>query len=83
MSQYTEYLKSIEDRVSNIITVDMVLESKEVTELYKKVFAKIKKTFKDADWLIGAYDDMITDVCDWAWNTVYEMSKMANTQQKG
>lgn len=78
MSSYTEYLESIEKRVSNIITEDMVLTSEEITDLYKKVIIKMKKTFEDADWLLGAYDDMITDICDYAWNTVYKKHGLSN-----
>lgn len=78
MSQYTKYLESIEKRVSNIITEDMVLDSEQITDLYKKVIIKMQKQFKDADWLLGAYDDMITDICDWAWNTVYEKHGLSN-----
>lgn len=71
MSQYTEYLENIEKRLSNIITIDMVLDCDSVTDLYLKVGLLVEK-FPDGKWLLGAYDDMITDICDWAWKTVYD-----------
>ena len=77
MSQYTKYLESIEKRVSNIITEDMVLDCNYVSDLYLKVGLLVEK-FPDGKWLLGAYDDMITDICDWAWNTVHEKHGLSN-----
>ena len=44
----------------------MVSESENVTELFDITCNKIKK-LGNGQFIVGAYDDMIKDVCHWAW----------------
>ena len=66
MSKYKNFLMDIEETITNNITVNMVSESENVTELFDITCNKIKK-LGNGQFIVGAYDDMIKDVCHWAW----------------
>ena len=77
MSAYKDYVFGIQEDVQSLITEDMVLDCEDITELYLKVGLQVEK-LPNGEWLIGAYDDIITQVCDDSWNTVYADYNLSN-----
>ena len=71
MSAYKDYVFGIQADVQSLITEDMVLNCEDITELYLKVGLQVEK-LPNGEWLLGAYDDIITDVCDSCWNIIYD-----------
>jgi len=74
MSKYKNFLMDIEETITNNITVNMVSESENVTELFDITCNKIKK-LSNGQFIVGAYDDMIKDVCHWAWDEYWSRYK--------
>ena len=77
MSAYKDYIYSVQEKIQSLITEDMVFDCEDITELYLKVGLLVEK-LPNGKWLIGAYDDIITQVCDDCWNTVYEDYNLSN-----
>jgi len=77
MSAYKDYIYSVQEQIQSLITEDMVLDCEDITELYLKVGLLVEK-LPNGEWLIGAYDDIITAVCDDCWNTVYADYNLSN-----
>ena len=71
MSAYKDYVFGIQEDIQSLITEDMVLDCEDITELYLKVGLQVEK-LPNGEWLLGAYDDIITDVCDSCWNIIYD-----------
>ena len=71
MSAYKDYVFGIQEDVQSLITEEMVLNCEDITELYLKVGLLVEK-LPNGEWLLGAYDDIITDVCDSCWNIIYD-----------
>jgi len=71
MSAYKDYVFGIQEDVQSLITEDMVLDCEDITELYLKVGLQVEK-LPNGQWLLGAYDDIITQVCDDCWNIIYD-----------
>ena len=71
MSAYKDYVFGIQEDVQSLITEDMVLDCEDISELYLKVGLLVEK-LPNGEWLIGAYDDIITQVCDDCWNIIYD-----------
>lgn len=71
MSAYKDYVFGIQEDIQSLITEEMVLDCEDITELYLKVGLQVEK-LPNGEWLLGAYDDIITDVCDSCWNIIYD-----------
>ena len=77
MSAYKDYVFGIQEDIQSLITEDMVLDCENISELYLKVGLLVEK-LPNGEWLIGAYDDIITQVCDDCWNAVYADYNLSN-----
>ena len=69
MSAYKDYVFGIEEDVQSLITEEMVLDSMNIEEFYIKVGTAVEQ-LPNGQWLLGAYDDIITSVCDKCWNSI-------------
>tara|TARA_A200000159_G_scaffold158979_1_gene177001 strand:- start:74 stop:292 length:219 start_codon:yes stop_codon:yes gene_type:complete len=63
MGKVKAMIMDIEEKVWDNITEEMVSECEHVTELYSKVMKEINN-----DFIIGAFDDVVENVCNEAWN---------------
>ena len=77
MSAYKDYVFGIQEDVESLITEEMVLHCESISELYIEVGLLVEQ-LPNGQWLLGAYDDIITAVCDSAWNTIYENNSLSN-----
>jgi len=71
MSAYKDYVFGIQEDIQSLITEEMVLDSLNIEEFYIKVGKRVEQ-LPNGQWLLGAYDDIITDVCDSCWNIIYD-----------
>ena len=71
MSAYKDYVFGIQEDVQSLITTELVLDCMNIEEFYIKVGLLVEK-LPNGEWLIGAYDDIITSVCDECWNSIYD-----------
>ena len=71
MSAYKDYVFGIQEDVQSLITTELVLDCMNIEEFYIKVGLLVEK-LPNGEWLIGAYDDIITAVCDTCWNSIYD-----------
>jgi hypothetical protein len=71
MSAYKDYVFGIQEDVQSLITEEMVLDSMNIEEFYIKVGTAVEQ-LPNGQWLLGAYDDIITSVCDSCWNSIYD-----------
>ena len=71
MSAYKDYVFGIQADVQSLITTELVLDCMNIEEFYIKVGLLVEK-LPNGEWLIGAYDDIITSVCDTCWNSIYD-----------
>ena len=77
MSAYKDYVFGIQEDVQSLITEEMVLHCESITDLYIEVGLLVEQ-LPNGQWLLGAYDDIITTVCDSAWNTIYADNGLSN-----
>lgn len=71
MSAYKDYVFGIQEDVQSLITEEMVLHCESISELYIEVGLLVEQ-LPNGQWLLGAYDDIITSVCDSCWNSIYD-----------
>ena len=77
MSAYKDYVFGIQEDVQSLITEEMVLHCESISELYIEVGLLVEQ-LPNGQWLLGAYDDIIAEVCDNAWNTIYADNGLSN-----
>ena len=77
MSVYKDYVNSVSEQINSLITEEMVLHCESISELYIEI-GLLVESLPNGDWLLGAYDDLITRQCDLAWNKVYADNGLSN-----